>query len=88
MASAAAPQPLADDTVIMDRVDEELRAAMIEAQAKLSRFTTDMKRDIDSRALQAQRTLEDDKENVASKRVELAAGLRDNEALQQRVYHR
>lgn len=45
----------------MNRVDEELRAEMIECQATIRRWTTEQKHIVDSLTLDAQRTLEGDK---------------------------
>ncbi len=46
---------------VISRVDEELRAEMVETQALVARFATEQKHYADSVALAAQRTLETDK---------------------------
>jgi hypothetical protein len=46
---------------VVNRVDEELRAEMIECQAQIRRWTTEQKHIMDSLTLGAQRTLEGDK---------------------------
>jgi len=46
---------------VVNRVDEELRAEMIECQATIRRWTTEQKHIVDSLTLDAQRTLEGDK---------------------------
>lgn len=45
----------------VSRVDEQLRAEMIEAQSQLARWITEQKQVADSVALQAQNTLDNDK---------------------------
>jgi len=68
---------------VVNRVDEEIRAEMIECQAQLRRWTTEQKHIVDSLTLDAQRTLEGDKENLASKKEELSAALAAGDALRQ-----
>ena len=46
---------------MISRVDEELRAEMVEAQSQVARWVTEMKASADSVALRAQRALEGDK---------------------------
>lgn len=58
LTSAVCPRPQAE---VVNRVDEELRAEMIECQAQIRRWTTEQKHSVDSLALDAQRTLEGDK---------------------------
>ena len=45
----------------MSRVDEQLRAEMVEAQAQLARWITEQKQIADTVTLQAQNTLDTDK---------------------------
>jgi len=68
---------------VVNRVDEEMRAEMIECQAQLRRWTTEQKHIVDSLTLDAQRTLEGDRENLASKKEELSAALAAVDALRQ-----
>jgi len=81
MAAVAAP-PVETAAEVVNRVDEELRAEMIECQAQIRRWTTEQKHIVDSLTLDAQRTLEGDKENLAQKKEELRAILSADEALQ------
>ncbi|EOD16371.1 hypothetical protein EMIHUDRAFT_210753 [Emiliania huxleyi CCMP1516] len=56
---------------------------MAETAAQLRRWTTEQKHIVDSLTLDAQRTLEGDKENLASKKEELSAALAAGDALRQ-----
>ena len=56
------------------RIDQELRAEMVEAQAQVARFTTEHKQAVDTIALQATRTLENDKGVWCSGSLRVALG--------------
>ena len=76
-----ATEPTAAESVAL--LDEKLRKEMVEAQASVARWTTEQKRIIDSLALHAQTTLEEDKENLALRREQLHALTNAEQMLQQ-----
>uniref|UniRef100_A0A7S4EV27 Kinetochore protein SPC25 n=1 Tax=Chrysotila carterae TaxID=13221 RepID=A0A7S4EV27_CHRCT len=66
-------------------VNEELRKQMVEVQQQLAQWTSQQKQHIDSTVLQAQRTLENDKENQRQAEQKLQLLKADDEALQNRL---
>mmetsp|Transcript_43194 Transcript_43194/g.90190 ORF Transcript_43194/g.90190 Transcript_43194/m.90190 type:complete len:239 (+) Transcript_43194:77-793(+) len=67
------------------KVNEELRKQMVEVQQQLAQWTSQQKQHIDSTVLQAQRTLENDKENQRQAEQKLQLLKADDEALQNRL---
>lgn len=77
--------PLRAQSDVISKIDEQLRAEMVEAQALVARWATEQKHHTDSTALAAQRLLEGDKENLEQLHEELEGVDTADEALQQRA---
>ena len=78
-------RPLRAQSDVISKIDEQLRAEMVEAQALVARWATEQKHHTDSTALAAQRLLEGDKENLEQLHEELEGVDTADEALQQRA---
>jgi len=58
---------------------------MVDFQAKVSRYVTEQKQYVDNFTLQAQRTIEDDKENLLQAKQGLTAVAEADDSLHQRI---